>query len=247
MVLSIQYPPHFGHKKLPHNTNRLLCLLSESERLNLVSQSNRIFLPPKTTIHQPNEQIDQVYFPIQGIISLLNTTKEGLSAATATVSNEGMIGIAAFLGGYFVSSYAVVQTDCVAISLAANIIQQEFANHSELQPILLLYTQALLAEVSQNVLCSCHHTLEQRLARWLLSFSDRLGTNTLLLTQETMAELLGVRRSSLSVVASEFRQKNLIDYSRGRIVIQNPANLRKVACECDRLILDEYTRLFDCY
>ncbi len=151
------------------------------------------------------------------------------------------------MGGNFLPSYAVVQTDCVALSLASEIIKQEFANHGELQQILLLYTQALFTQVAQNVLCSCHHTLEQRLARWLLSFSDRLGTNRLSLTQETMAELLGVRRSSLSVVANQLRQKNLIDYSRGRIILQNPVNLRNIACKCDRIISDEYNRLFDSY
>lgn len=246
MVLSIQHPRDSGNGEFSNTANLLLRLLSESNRQNLVSSSNLIFLPPKTTLHTPEEPIEEVYFPIRGIISLVNTTKEGSSGETVAVSNEGMVGIAAFLGGHFLHSSAVVQTDCVALSLAADTIKQEFARGGELQRILLLYTQALFTQVSQNVFCSYHHTIEQRLARRLLSFSDRLRKRELLLTQETLADLLGVRRSSLSVVASELRQRNLINYSRGRIIIQNPVALRKVACECDPIISAEYSRLFNC-
>ena len=245
MVLSIQHPSNSEPEKFRSSANHLLSLLSESERQNLVSRSNRIFLPAKTTLHQSNEPIEKVYFPIRGIIALVNTTNEGLSAKTVAVSNEGMVGIAAFLGGHFLPSFAVVQTDCVVISLAADILKQEFARGGELQRILLLYTQALFTQVSQNVLCSCQHTLEQRLARWLLFFSDRLEKREMLLTQETLADLLGVRRSSLSVVASQLRQRSLINYSRGRIIIQNSVALRKVACECDRIISADYSRLLN--
>lgn len=245
MVLAIQHPPNFGNGEFIDRDNHLLSLLSLSDRQNLLAESNLVFLDPKTIIHRPQEAIAKVYFPLRGIISLINTTQEGLIAETATVSNEGMVSIAAFLGGSFSSNFAVVQTNCVAISLSADKLRQEFARGGNLQRILLLYTQALLAQVSHNVLCSCQHTLEQRLARWLLSFSDRLKKPELLLTQETLADLLAVRRSSLSVVANQLRQQGLINYSRGRIVIQNPVALRTVACECDRLINAEYSRLFD--
>lgn len=245
MVLSIQHPPDYSSRQFPSTNNQLLRLLSESDRQNLVAKSNYLVLPPKTILHQPNEPIKKVYFPLQGIISLVNNTaKEGWLAQTVAVGKEGMVGIAAFLGGNYLPYLAVVQTDCIAISLDADILQQEFARGGELQPILLLYLQALFTQVSQNVFCSCHHTIEQRLARWLLSFSDRLGKRELLLTQEILADLIGVRRSSLSVVAKELRQRHLISYSRGRIMIQNPVALRKIACECDLIIQDEYSRLF---
>ena len=245
MVLSIQHPPNSRGREFPSTDNQLLRLLSESDRQNLVAKSNYIILLPKTILHQPDEPIKKVYFPLQGIISLVNNiNKEGLLAQTVAVGNEGMVGIAAFLGGNYLPCFAVVQTNCIAISLDADILQQEFARGGELQQILLLYLQALFTQVSQNVFCSCHHTIEQRLARWLLSFSDRLGKRELLLTQEILADLIGVRRSSLSVVAKELRQRYLIDYSRGRIMIQNPVALGKVACDCDRVIQDEYSRLF---
>ncbi|VEP16900.1 conserved hypothetical protein [Hyella patelloides LEGE 07179] len=245
MVLSIPHPPNAENKEPSYRANYLLSLLSESDFNSLIANSNRIFLPSKTVLHQPNEPIQKVYFPLRGIISLVSASQEGLIAELATVSNKGMVGIAAFLGGSFLSSFAVVQTDCIAITLNADILRHEFARGGELQKILLLYTQALFSQTSQNVFCSCHHTIEQRLARWLLSFSDRLEQRKLLLTQETLADLLGVRRSSLSVVANKFRQRNLIDYSRGRIMIQNPVALRKVACECEQIIAAEYFRLMN--
>ena len=233
--------------KLAHNdenTRLILSLLSESDRQNLVSNSNIIFFPPKTTLFKPNKPIKKVYFLIRGIVSLITTNPEGLITEIASVSNEGMVGIEAFLGGNFLPSLAVVQTNCTVISLAAEKIKQEFSRGGDLQQILLLYTQALFTQVSQNVFCSCHHTIEQRLARWLLACSYRLGKRELLLTQEKLADLLGVRRSSLSVVARELRHRNLIDYSRGRIIIQNSEALKKVTCECDRTISAEYSRLF---
>ncbi|HHP7231524.1 MAG TPA: Crp/Fnr family transcriptional regulator [Xenococcaceae cyanobacterium] len=246
MVLSIQPPSdsNSSSKEFYRSANQLLDFLSTTSRQNLLRHSQRILLPAKTSLYQPDEPIKTVYFPIRGIVSLVNIDAKGLMAEAITVSHEGMVGITAFLGGDFFPGYAIVQTDCVAISLAADLLQQEFAMGGELQRILLLYTQALLAQVTQNVFCSCHHTLEQRLARWLLAFGDRLNQKELLLTQETLAELLGVKRSSLSTVASELRQKNLIDYSRGRISLQNLPALRNIACECDRYISAEYSRLF---
>lgn len=245
MVLSIQHPPQSENGKFVNPSNLLLSLLAQSDRQNLLAQSTLIFLPSKLTLHKPHEPIETVYFPIEGVISLINTSPEGLNAESVKVSNEGMVGIAAFLGGHFLPSSAIVQTDCYTISIAADILKQEFARNKRLQRILLLYIQALFTQVSQNVFCSCHHTLEQRLARCLLSFSDRLSKRELLLTQETIANILGVRRSSLSLIASQFRQQELIDYSRGKIIIQNSVALRKIACECERLIAAEYSRLLD--
>ena len=154
-----------------------------------------------------------------------------------------MVSIAGFLGGNRSFNLTVAQTDCIAISLPTNILRREFARGGELQRILLLYVRALHCQVSQNVFCSCHHTLEQRLARWLLFYCDCLEKNQFRLTQETLADLLGVRRSSLSAVAVDLRQRNLIHYSRGKIVVLNPEALKQVACKCQLLISREYTRL----
>ncbi len=245
MVLSVQHSLRLRNGEIPVRANQLLSLLPESELQNLLFNSDCMMIRAKKALYKPNEAIEKVYFPIRGIISLVNISKAGLIAEFATVSNEGMIATATFLGNDFVASLAIAQTDCLAISLPVNVLRHEFACGGELQRILLLYSQVFLAQLSQNVFCSCHHTLERRLARWLLSYSDRLNTRKLTLTQETLADLIGVRRSSISVVAADLRKKKLIDYSRGKIMILNPVALRKVSCECDRLISDKYSRLLN--
>ena len=243
MVLSIQRSVNLTNQKLRDRANRLLNLLSESELLNFLAYSERVTIPAKKTLYQPGEPIEQIYFPLQGIISLAIINEDGLIAESAAVSNEGMVSIAGFLGGNRSLNLAIAQTDCIAVSLPINILRREFAREGELQRILLLYTQALHCQVSQNVFCSCHHTLEQRLARWLLFYCDRLEKNQFRLTQETLADLLGVRRSSLSAVAVDLRQRNLIHYSRGKIMVFDREALKQVACKCQVLISQEYTRL----
>lgn len=243
MVLSIQRPAELKNHELCDRSNQLLNLLSESQLQNLLAYSERITIPAKKTLYKPGELIRQVYFPLQGIISLTIINEEGLVAESAAVSNEGMVSIAAFLGGNKSSNLVTAQTDCVAIVLPVGILRREFNRGGELQRILLLYVRFLHYQVSQNVFCSCHHTLEQRLARWLLFYSNRLKKNQFRLTQETLADLLGVRRSSLSAVAVDLRQRNLIHYSRGKIMILNPEALKRAACECNRSVSDEYKRL----
>jgi len=233
MVLSVQYPPSLKHRKIPDRDNQLLNLLSDSELRNLMAHSERVVLNAKTALYKASEAIKKAYFPLRGIVSLLNIGEEGLVTEVAMVSNEGMVGISAFLGNKLHFDYAIAQTECIVIAVPADILKQEFTYSNELQRILLSYTQALFAQVSQNVFCSCHHTLEQRLARWLLAYSNRLETKKLLLTQETLADLIGVRRSSLSVVAVDLRQRKLIDYNRGKITILDFEALKKIACSCD--------------
>ena len=240
MVLSIQRSANFINRELPDRANQLLNLLPESELQNLLAYSERIVLPAQKIVYKPDEPIEQVYFPLQGVISLTIVNEDGLIAESAAISNEGMVDIAAFLGSNRSSNLAIAQTECIAISLPIDILRREFARGGELQRILLLYTQALHDRVSQNVFCSCHHTLEQRLARWLLFYRDCLGKNQFRLTQETLADLLGVRRSSLSAVAVDLRQRNLIHYSRGKIMVLDPEALEQVACKCNRSISDEY-------
>lgn len=242
MVLSIQH-----HSKLRNGIvdyhNQLIDLFP-AKLQTLISPSDRLIIPAKTSIYQPNKTIDRVYFPLKGIVSLLNIGESGAVAEFATVGNEGAIAVAALLGVNSINSLALAQTDCVAIGLSTDLLKREFNRGGKLQQIMLLYYQALLFQVAQNVYCSCHHLLEQRLARWLLAYSDRLTTPTISITQETLSDLLGVRRASLSVIAGDLRQRNLIHYNRGRITIPAPEALRKIACNCDRLIADEYARLF---
>ena len=178
MVLSIQCLPNAGNKELPNSANHLLNLLPKAELEALIASSHRVFFSPKSILHEPNEAIEQVYFPLRGIISLLNTSPEGLIAGVLTISNEGLVGIAAILENSSVASLAVVQTDCIALAVDAAILRKEFDRGGELQRILLRYTKTLLDRGLQNVFCSCHHTIEQRLARWLLTFSDRLNSSS---------------------------------------------------------------------
>lgn len=245
MVLSIQHPLSRDSQSMPERSNQLLNLLPKSDLQNLLIDAKRLVLPAQTNLYEVDLPSERVYFPLQGIVSIVNLDEDGSIAEAAAVSSEGIVGFAGFLGGNTSSSLAIVRSKCTVISVSVNILQQEFTRGGELQRILLLYTQALLSQMAQNVFCSCHHTLEQRLARWLSFYSDRLKTQTLLLTQETLADLLGVRRSSLSAIAIDLRHKNLIDYNRGKIQILNPQALKQIACNCDRLISDEYRRLLN--
>lgn len=241
MVLSIQHRSRLKNGR-DDSYNQLINLFPA--KLQVLTSPNRLVIPAKTSIYQPNQTIDRVYFPLKGIVSLLNIGESGAVAEFATVGNEGAIGVAALLGVNSTNSLAIAQTDCVAIALSSNFLKREFDRGGKPQQVLLLYYQALLFQVAQNVFCSCHHLLEQRLARWLLAYSDRLETPKISITQETLSDLLGVRRASLSVIAGDLRQRNLIHYNRGRITIPDPQALRKIACNCDRLIADEYARLF---
>lgn len=236
MVLSIQHSPNISTEESSRG-NQLLNLLSESELQRLFTNSKTIVLTAKTTLYQPQTTIDRVYFPLQGVISLMNISEVGLIAESAAVSNEGMVGIDAVLGHRYTSNFVVAQIRCSAIAVPLNNVRREFGRGGEFQRILLLYSQSRLAQAYQNVFCSCHHTLEQRLARWLAYYSERLNTKDILLTQETLADLIGVRRSSLSVIATNLRERKLINYNRGKIKIVNLRALKTVACSCNSVIL----------
>lgn len=246
MVLSIQHYNCINELNSFKSDNKLLNLLPESDYISLIPDCQTVTITSKTIVHQPNEPIAAVYFPIQGIISLICTTEDGVNAEVATISNDGMIGISAFLGGQFLYNYAITQTSCVAIRIPTRVLQKEFDRCKALQKILLLYTQALFTQVSQNTLCRSKHTVEQRLARLLLSYSDRLGQNELYLTQEAIADLLSVRRPSVSVIAHHFQEEGIICYSRGKITINNRKALAQFACECESEINAEYSRLLNC-
>ena len=244
MVLSIQHSSNSANREVSDRSNQLIDLFPK-ESQNSISSSDRVVLPAKKIIYQPDEVIQKVYFPIKGIVSLTNVGNDGEMVEFATIGREGAIGLAALFGVKQPNSLAIAQTDCIALGLPLSFLKREFERSGEVRRILLLYSQALLFQVAQNVYCSCHHVLEQRLARWLLAYSDRLETRKISLTQETLADLLGVRRASLSVIASDLRNRKLIKYNRGKITICDREGLRMVACKCDRLISAEYARLFD--
>lgn len=245
MVVSIQDFNSIDKLQLSKRVNQLLNLLPNSDYQSLTTDCQTVTIASKSIIHQPNEPIEAVYFPIGGIVSLIYTTEDGYNAEIATISNDGIVGISAFLGGQFLYSYAVAQTDCVALRIPTLVLQREFDRGGVLQKILLLYTQALFTQVSQNTICRSKHTIEQRLARLLLSYSDRLGQDVLLLTQEDIADLMSVRRPSVSVVAHNFLENGIISYTRGKITIFNRKALARLACECEEEIHREYCRLLN--
>ena len=244
MVLSIQRPPDLSRQEPFVPSNRLLSALSASEYQRIALNLERVFLSTRTIIYQPNQLIQDVYFPIQGMISLVSTADNGSVTGIANVGNEGMLGLSALLGEQFFLSQAIVPIDCVAMRLAANTIKNEFARGNDLQRILLLYTHVLLTQLAQNVVCSAQHTLEQRFARLLLSLQTKIQRDKLSINQAMIAELLGVRRPSLSVVARNLQARGIIRYSRGRIVIRNQDALTNISCECDREIAQEYSQTF---
>jgi CRP-like cAMP-binding protein len=177
------------------------------------------------------------------MISLVSVLRDNSKTEIGLVGNEGMVGLPAFLGGSFTPNRAIVQIAGNAIKLSADVLKREFDRGRELQRLLLLYTQALLTQVSQISACKSRHGLEQQLARWLLSVQDCVRQDEFRLTHQFISEMLGVRRASVTEIASTFQRAGIIRYSRGQIAILNQAELEATACECYGLIKGEFLRL----
>jgi CRP-like cAMP-binding protein len=225
--------------------NFLLCSLPSVERERLWPHLRRVTLSLGQTICESGKCIDYCYFPISSVVSLLYTMRNGSTAEMGLVGNEGVTGVAAFLGGESTCSTAVVAVAGDALRLAAKRLQREFENPGPLQRLLLRYTQALITQVSQTAVCNRLHSVEQRLCRWLLLCQDRVNRSELLMTQELIATMLGGRRESVTVAAGHLQDAGLIHYCRGQIVILDRQGLESNACECYRVVEDEFDRLFD--
>ena len=203
-----------------------------------------INMPLGQVVYESGARLDHVYFPAPGcIVSMLYVMTDGASAEIAVVGDEGMVGIALFMGGGSTPSRALVQSAGRAFQLEAAALTQEFERHSGLQILLLRYTQALITQMSQTAVCNRHHTLDQQLCRWLLLSLDRLPTNELSMTQELIANMLGVRREGVTEAAGKLQDRGLIQYSRGRITVLDRPGLESQVCECYRVVKDEYDRL----
>ncbi len=183
------------------------------------------------------------YFPIDSIVSLLYVMMDGSSAEIAVVGNEGMVGISLFMGGDTTPSRAVVQSAGHAYRVTASILKMEFARGHELQHLSLRYTQALMTQMAQTTVCNRHHSLDQQLCRWLLLSMDRLPGNELRMTQELIADMLGVRREGVTAAAGALKDAGLIQYARGHITILDRAKLEQRVCECYAVVKREYDRL----
>jgi len=184
-----------------------------------------------------------VYFPLDSIVSLLYVMEDGSSAEIAVSGNEGLVGISLFMGGETTPSRAVVQSAGHGYRLSAAVLKREFERGGDLQHLLLRYTQALITQMAQTAVCNRHHALEQQLCRWLLLSLDRLPANELVMTQELIANMLGVRREGVTEAAGKLQKARLINYSRGHITVLNRPKLEARVCECYAVVKREYDRL----
>jgi CRP-like cAMP-binding protein len=194
-------------------------------------------------LYESGSELRHVYFPTTSIVSLLYVMLDGASAEIAVVGNEGVIGVALFMGGETMPNRAVVQSAGHAYRLKGHLLKQEFNRSGELQHLLLRYTQALLTQMAQTAVCNRHHSLDQQLCRWLLLSLDRLPSNELVMTQELIANMLGVRREGVTEAAGNLQKAGLITYRRGRITVLDRAGLEARACECYAVVKKEFDRL----
>lgn len=223
--------------------NRLLAALPTAEFERLASHLERAPLLLGQALYEPGGQMRHVYFPTTAIVSLHYVMESGASAESAGVGNEGMVGVALFMGGDSMASSAVVQTAGDAYRLTDRVLRQEFQRAGRLRDLLLRYTQALMAQIAQTAACYRHHSVEQQLCRWLLLTLDRLGPQELIMTQELVARMLGVRREGITEAAGKLQQAGFISYRRGHIAIVERSGLERLACECYAALKRESGRL----
>jgi CRP-like cAMP-binding protein len=223
--------------------NHLLAALPEDEYVFLYPHLEEIVMPLGEVIYESGGELRYVYFPTTSIVSLLYVMENGASAEIAVVGNEGIIGIALFMGGDTMPNRAVVQSAGRAYRLRGSIIQKEFIQNGPLMRLLLRYTQALITQMAQTAVCNRHHSIDQQLCRWLLLSLDRLESNKLTMTQELIANMLGVRREGVTEAAGRLQQAGLINYSRGQITVLDRVGLEERVCECYQVVKTETDRL----
>ena len=230
---------------LPHSPshNHLLAALPAAEFERLSPQLELILLPLGEMLYEPGEQLQYAYFPTTAIVSLHYVMESGASAETAGVGNEGVVGIALFMGGDTTPSSAVVRTAGHGYRLAGNLLKQEFNRAGLMRRLLLRYTQALMTQMNQTAACNRHHTVEQQLCRWLLLTLDRVSSRELIMTQELVANMLGVRREGITEAAGKLQRAGFIRYRRGHIAVLDRSGLETRACECYAVVKNELNRL----
>jgi len=229
----------------PHspNQNHLLANLPSEDYERLLPHLELMPLPLGCSLYESGVQMRHVYFPTNAIISLLYVMEDGSSAEIAVVGNEGVVGVSLFMGGETTPSRAVVQSAGFAYRLKGQLMKDEFFLAGPMQRLLLRYTQALLTQMAQTAVCNRHHSLDQQLCRWLLLSLDRLHSNELTMTQELIANMLGVRREGVTEAAGNLQRAGLIEYQRGRITVLDRVGLEARACECYAVVKKEFDRL----
>jgi CRP-like cAMP-binding protein len=223
--------------------NHLLAALPTADYKRLLPQLEPVQLPLGRALYESGSPQGYVYFPTTSIVSLLYVMQDESSAEIAVVGNEGVVGIALFMGGDTTPSRAVVQSKGYAYRLKARHLKAEFERAGPLQHLLLRYTQALITQMVQTAVCNRHHEIEQQLCRWLLLSLDRLPSNELTMTQELVANMLGVRREGVTAAAGKLQAQGLIQYSRGKITVPDRAKLEARVCECYAVVKRESDRL----
>jgi CRP-like cAMP-binding protein len=223
--------------------NRLLATLPAPDYERLLPDLELVPLPLGWSIYEAGGKLGYVYFPTSAIISLLYVMEDGSSAEIAVAGNEGLVGIALFMGGETTPSRAVVQSAGYGYRLKAMVLKKEFDQGGMLQQLALRYTQALITQMAQTAVCNRHHSVEQQLCRWLLLSLDRLPSNELKMTQELIANMLGVRREGVTEAAGKLQKAGLIHYSRGHITVLDRPKLEKRVCECYAVVKKEMDRL----
>ena len=226
----------------PHQ-NHLLDALPANDYARLKSQLELIPMALGQVLYEPGAQLRHVYFPTTSIVSLLYFMEDGASAEIAVVGNEGMLGISLFMGGETTPSHAIVQSAGYGVRLKAQLLKDEFARFGPMMHLLLRYTQALITQMAQTAVCNRHHSVDQQLCRWLLLSLDRLASNELSMTQELIANMLGVRREGVTEAAGKLQDARLIRYQRGRITVLDRPGLEKRSCECYQVVRTEFDRL----
>jgi len=228
---------------LPAPTNHLLDALPAVDRARWDAALEAVELPLGQVLYESGRALSHVYFPTTAIISLLYVMENGASAEIAVVGNEGVVGIALFMGGESTPSRAVVQSAGAGLRMRSQMIKTEFSDSLPVMHLMLRYTQALITQMAQTAVCNRHHSLDQQLCRWMLLSLDRLSGNELVMTQELIANMLGVRREGVTEAALKLQAAGLIRYARGHITVLDRPGLEHRTCECYAVVKKEYDRL----
>ncbi|MEG0245583.1 MAG: Crp/Fnr family transcriptional regulator [Pseudomonas sp.] len=223
--------------------NHLLAALSDETFGRLHAHLERSNLPLGKALYESGDTLRHVYFPVDAIVSLLYVMENGASAEISVVGNEGLVGIAVFMGGESTPSRAIVQSAGYAYRLPVQRLKDEFNRHGELMMLMLRYTQALITQMAQTAVCNRHHSIDQQLCRWLLLSLDRLSGDSLRMTQELIANMLGVRREGVTDAAGKLQRLGVIEYNRGHIRVLDRAHLEQLSCECYAVVRKETERL----
>src|SRR6186713_2378603 len=223
--------------------NHILSALPDEERDRLFPNLSFVSMPLGKVLYESGETLKHIYFPTDSIVSLLYVMQDGASAEIAVVGNEGAIGVSLFMGGETTPSRAIVQSAGSAYRLTGNRLKQEFNRHGEMLAVLLRYTQSLITQMAQTAVCNRHHSVDQQLCRWLLLSLDRLDSNELKMTQELIANMLGVRRVGVTEAAGKLQAQGVIRYARGKITVLDRPRLETLSCECYAVVKKESDRL----